>query len=410
MAELVTGARRAGVPDYAYPSESWIGRLLRRVFARVRAGTLTLVLPSGERVIVRGTQEGPDAIVSLVRLRALLRLALAGDLGFAEAYRDGDWRTPDLLAVLRFASANEAALSGLGRGAAPWRQLARLRHALRRNTRPNSRRNVRAHYDLGNDFYSAWLDAGMNYSSGIYTPGLASLEAAQDAKLGRIATLLDLHGGERVLEIGCGWGPLTEVLAARGCMVTALTLSPRQRVYAQARLAARDLAGRADIRLQDYRDVEGTFDRIASVEMIEAVGEAYWPVYFGVLRDRLAPGGGAVLQVITIDPKRFETYRKQPDFIQAHIFPGGMLPTEDALAREAARAGLSLAGRECFAPSYARTLAAWRERFNAAWPRLEVLGFDEKFSRLWNYYLAYCQVGFESAALDVGLYRFERPQ
>jgi cyclopropane-fatty-acyl-phospholipid synthase len=406
MAELAS--QSASVAGAARSRESWFAAIVRRRLAEIQRGTLTILLPSGERVVLRGASEGPEAVISVARPRAFLRLALDGDLGFAEGFRDGDWRTTDLTAVLRFASANEAALSSLASGSKATRLVQRLRHHLRRNTRANSRRNVQAHYDLGNEFYAAWLDPGMNYSAGIYSGHDTSLESAQAAKLAHVADMLELQGHERVLEIGCGWGPLTQHLTERGCNVTALTLSPRQRAYAQARLDAAGLSPRADIRLQDYRDVTGTFDRVASIEMFEAVGEAYWPVYFDAVRSSLSPGGIAVLQVITIEPSRFETYRHQPDFIQSYIFPGGMLPTEDILAREGARAGLTLTATERFADGYARTLADWRTRFETAWPSIAAMGFDDRFKRLWEYYLSYCQVGFETRALCVGLYSFRR--
>jgi cyclopropane-fatty-acyl-phospholipid synthase len=330
-----------------------------------------------------------------------------GDIGFADAYVAGDVSSPDLNTLLLWALQNanvETSLTALGR----LRPLLKLRHALNRNTRRGSRRNISAHYDLGNDFYAKWLDAGMNYSAGLFSSQYESLERAQDAKLDRVCELLELSHGQHVLEIGCGWGALAERIAlGHGCTLTGLTLSARQLEFARNRIAARTLAANVDLRLQDYRDVDGRFDRIASIEMLEAVGEAYWPVYFSKLRALMRPGGIAVLQVITIDEERFETYRRRPDFIQKYIFPGGMLPTQAIVDRQARGAGLRLAYKEIFGSSYAQTIEAWQDRFQASWPALTSLGFDEKFKRSWDYYLAYCRAGFVGGSVDVGLYKFE---
>ena len=278
-----------------------------------------------------------------------------------------------------------------------------------RNSRRGSRRNIAAHYDLGNDFYEQWLDAGMTYSSGLFSSAGETLEEAQDAKLERVIDMLGLSGGETVLEIGCGWGGLAErLMDRRDCVVTGVTLSSEQLAFARRRLRNRAQSGRCDLRLQDYRDIHGEFDRIVSIEMLEAVGEAYWPTYFKKLRNSLRPGGSAVLQVITINDARFESYRRRPDFIQKYIFPGGMLPTTQIIEHEISKAGLQLVADEFFGESYARTLEEWRLRFQKAWPEIKALGFDDRFKRTWEYYLAYCKVGFETGALNVGLYKVTR--
>jgi cyclopropane-fatty-acyl-phospholipid synthase len=317
----------------------------------------------------------------------------------------GEWSSPHVAAVLgldlrdRAAASRTLELSGPGLP-------NKLRHALNRNTRRGSRRNISAHYDLGNEFFAQWLDAGMNYSSALFSSAGQTLEAAQDAKLDRIFDLLELSGGERVLEIGCGWGNLAERLIGRyRCDLTALTLSTRQLEYARSRLGDRDLLRYADLRLQDYRDVRGSYDRIVSIEMLEAVGAAYWSTYFKQLRSSLRPGGLGVLQVITIDEGRFESYCRRPDFIQKYIFPGGMLPTTRILKQEVAAAGLRLVGSEHFGASYARTLEEWQRRFQRAWPAMKELGFDDRFKRTWEYYLAYCQAGFEAGTVNVGFYK-----
>ena len=332
-----------------------------------------------------------------------------GDLGFAESYIAGEWSSPNLAALMTFMLLNADSAESARRLRAP-RILGRLRHALNRNSKRGSRRNIAAHYDLGNEFYAQWLDPSMSYSSGLFSADGQTLEDAQEAKLARVCDLLEVSGGERVLEIGCGWGGLADRLIGRyRCNVTGVTLSVQQLEFARERLRARGLSQYGDLRLQDYRDVRENYDRIVSIEMLEAVGAAYWPTYFSQLRDNLRPGGIAVLQAITIDEQRFSAYRNRPDFIQRYIFPGGMLPTRSIIEQQAAAAGLQLVSAELFGASYARTLSLWERRFQQAWPAIERLGFDRKFKRTWEYYLSYCQVGFEAMTLNVGLYKFRNP-
>ncbi|WP_077035422.1 cyclopropane-fatty-acyl-phospholipid synthase family protein [Pelomonas sp. KK5] len=382
---------------------------LRRLLAATRCGRLDLTLPGGRVVEVVGRERGPHAALTLHRWRPLLRLALQGDLGLALAYRDGDWDSPDLLALLEFGLANESAWGALPSGQGPARWLARLAHRARANTRRGSRHNIAFHYDLGNEFYAQWLDDSMLYSSALYEGPGDTLEAAQARRLGRIAELLDTPPGAEVLEIGCGWGTLAATLARQhGARVTGITLSAEQLAFARERAAAWGVAERVDLRLQDYRDVTGRFERIVSIEMIEAVGEAWWPTYFDTLRERLAPGGVAVLQAITIADAHFESYRQGADFIQRCIFPGGMLPSPGVIRAQAARAGFVIEVEQCFGEGYARTLAEWRRRFLAAWPAIEPLGFDAAFKRLWTYYLCYCEAGFRAGRVDVGLYKLRR--
>jgi cyclopropane-fatty-acyl-phospholipid synthase len=389
---------------------SWSEALLRRLLRGLRYGELRARLPNGAVVTVAGPQAGPYAVVELSHWRAMLRVALGGGIGFAEGFVAGEWTSPDLVALMRLAARNARTMERAVDGSVLLRIVERLRHLGRANTRRGSRRNITAHYDLGNEFYALWLDEAMQYSSGLFVGPDDTLEAAQEAKLARIAQLLRLRGGEATLEIGCGWGGLAARLAgSHGANVTALTLSHEQRAWAAERVEAQGFAGRVEVRLEDYRDAVGVFDRIVSIEMLEAVGEAWWPTYFNALQERLRPGGLAVLQVITIAEDRLDGYRRSPDFIQKHIFPGGFLPTLSALESEIARSGLALAHRETFGCSYARTLAAWRSRFLARWPQIERLGFDERFRRLWTYYLSYCEGAFLEGAIDVGLYVVERP-
>jgi len=379
--------------------------LLAHLGAQLRVGHLRVVTPGGEAMNFIGSAPGPEATLVLQRWRTLRRLLRDGDIGLAEAYMDGDWSSPDVAALIEFGARNDDALAPVIDGIAPLRLLRRLRHRLRANTRAGSRRNIIEHYDLGNDFYAAWLDRGMSYSAALYTGAGQSLEDAQRAKQDRVVELLAPEAGHRVLEIGCGWGGLIRYIVARsGAGVTGITLSPAQHAYARDALA--DLPG-AEVRLQDYREVMGTYDRIVSIEMIEAVGEAYWPIYFATLKARLATGGVAVLQAITIDRRRFESYRAATDFIQRYIFPGGMLPTTALLREQVEAAGLRLLESQRFGEGYARTLAEWNRRFQAAWPEIAAMGFPERFRRMWEYYLLYCEAGFRAGAIDVGLYRIE---
>ena len=377
---------------------------MRRILRCLDSGRIMIVTPSGERFEHRAAKPGPTATMVLHDWRAVRRVLTAGDVGFAEGYIAGDWSTPDLVALIALAAENVAKLQKTMDGVPPVRLLNRVRHLFKANSREGSRRNIAFHYDLGNDFYRLWLDESMTYSSACTVAPGQSLEAAQQAKLARITALLALRGEERVLEIGCGWGALAAYLAPHCAGLTGLTLSREQLAFAAARIAADGLGDRVALRLQDYRDTAEQFDRIVSIEMLEAVGEAYWPVYFDTLRARLAPGGTAVLQVITMREDRFEPYRRGSDFIQRYIFPGGMLPSPRIIAEQTARAGLELASVETFREGYADTLAEWRCRFEAAWPQIEALGFDADFRRLWTYYLSYCEAGFRTGTIDVGLY------
>jgi cyclopropane-fatty-acyl-phospholipid synthase len=381
-----------------------VGFVLERILSFVDRGQVTIVLPNGVTLTHVGARPGPCAELRLHRWRALRRLALKGDLGFAMAYVDGDWSSPDLAALIELAAVNDSKFVRAVGGVSPFHLFNWLAHRLKSNTRAGSRRNIMAHYDLGNDFYRLWLDAKMIYSSAIYDTPQTTLETAQERKLRRIAELLQLNVGNTVLELGCGWGALATRMAEHGARVTGVTLSPAQLEH--ARHAARDqgLEAGVDLRLQDYRDVQGHFDRIVSIEMIEAVGREFLPRYFDLIRRKLKPGGLCVLQAITIAEERFPAYCRRPDFIQRYIFPGGFLPSKTLLRETLEKAGLRLASIETFGDSYALTLNEWRRRFLGAWPEIERLGFPASFRRLWEYYLCYCEAGFRAGVIDVGLY------
>ncbi|WP_420103464.1 class I SAM-dependent methyltransferase [Bosea sp. (in: a-proteobacteria)] len=376
---------------------------LRRLLARIAVGRLSIVTPQGERLSSGPAAPGPHAVIVLHRWRAMRRLILDGDIGLAEAYRDGDFSTPDLTALIELGARNDATVRDLVSGTWLARVFNRLRHRRNANSRAGSRRNITAHYDLGNAFYGHWLDPSMTYSAALYESPAESLERAQERKLDRIVAMLDLKGGEHVLEIGCGWGALAERLARAGCRVTAITLSPSQLAFAQERIDRAGLADRVELRLQDYRDVTGRFDRVVSIEMIEAVGRAYWPSYFATIARSLQPGGSAVLQAITIDPALFESYQSGTDFIQRFIFPGGCLPSLEAIAASARSQGMATGERLDFGEGYALTLKEWRHRFLQQWPQIAKLGFDEPFRRIWEFYLCYCEAGFRAKTIDVSL-------
>ena len=384
-------------------------RLADALARRNEIGGLRLTLPSGATSIIGAPTTTAEAELRLRSWRALAQIARRGALGFAESYMDGDVECRDLKAAFELYMANEPQIRRAMPRLNRTRRGDRAFHSGRSNTLSGSRRNIADHYDLGNEFYGRWLDPSMLYSSGIYGDGAVALEAAQARKVERILDALDIEPGASLLEIGCGWGALAEAAARRGANVRAITISEQQLRASRERIAAAKLSDCAHVEFEDYRNTMGRFDRLVSVEMIEAVGEENWPLFFETISGRLAPGGTGVIQAITIREDAFEGYRANPDFIQRYIFPGGMLPTIELMRARAHTAGLSFETIERFGSSYALTLAEWRRRFEAAWPEIAALGFDERFRRMWRYYLTYCEVGFEHGLIDVGLYRLRKP-
>ncbi|WP_339947349.1 cyclopropane-fatty-acyl-phospholipid synthase family protein [uncultured Albimonas sp.] len=380
------------------------------VVGRIETGSMTFVLPDGRTFLARGERPGPDGIVLVRDPAVFARLIREGEMGFAEAYMDGAWDSPDLQAVLDVALINNETIARPFAGAGLVRMVERVRHWMNRNTRTGSKRNIAAHYDLGNPFYSRWLDGSMTYSSALFSGTQESLEAAQRNKYAAICDAIDAPEGGHVLEIGCGWGGFAEYAAGeRGLRVTALTISQAQHDFARQRIFEAGLADRVEVVIRDYRDETGTYDGVASIEMFEAVGEKFWPVYFGALHDRLKPDARASLQIITIHDRLFDGYRKGVDFVQKYIFPGGMLPSPSALAEQTRRAGLEIAGSIEFGDSYSETLRRWRDRFEDAWQEIAPMGFDERFRRMWNFYLASCAACFKAGTTDVTQVTLRRP-
>ena len=390
------------------PRDRWF-RLALKLASVIRCGHLTVILPDGSTHRVDAPHEGPEATVILHDRAAIRRLVTGGNVGLAEAYIDGLWETPDLRAVMALAAANEAEWLAMLAGSRWMRIVNTVLHRLRPNTRKGARRNIVEHYDLGNQFYAQWLDPSMTYSSALFTEEAQTLSEAQLAKIHRLCQAIDLRPGMRLLEIGCGWGAFAEIAARDyGAHVVGVTLSPSQLEYGLQRIAAAGLQAQVELRLQDYRDVTEQFDRVASIEMFEAVGEKFWPVYFQTLRARLLPGGLAGIQTNTIEDRLFPTYKSSPDFIQRHVFPGGMLPSPTRLREEVAAAGLTWKSEHWFGADYARTLRHWNDSFQAVWPRiagatrLSRMPCDQRFKRLWEYYLVYCETGFTAGWTDVG--------
>ena len=387
---------------------SLLGRLIGPAFAklldqlhdRIRQGGIEATLPDGSQRRIGFHRHGPKAIVHLHSWLSLVRLATSGSVGWYRAWDKCEWSSPDPVPLFELFMRNGQSLGEIGRAKGSARWYNQLLHRRRDNDRRTARRNIAAHYDLGNDFYAAWLDPSMTYSSARFELG-DDLEAAQRRKVGMLLDRIELKPGSRLLEIGCGWGTLAIEAARRGAKVVGLTLSAEQKSWADAKIAEVGLSDQIEIRLQDYREIGEQFDAVASVEMVEAVGQRWWPAYLDSIARNLKEGGRAAIQLISIDHRIFGGYSRNPDFIQAYIFPGGMLIDEPRFERLARERGLSWEDREGFGPDYAETLRQWRERYEGAVREGRLNGFDDRFHRLWRYYLMYCEGGFRGRGIDV---------
>ena len=385
-------------------------RTTLQLLQRLVHGSLTLQLPDGS-VQRFGQVDGPHASMKLNNWNVCSASLKSGDIGFAETYIAGDWTTSNLPALLSLMVANRREVEDVIYGSWLGRFAYRIKHLLNRNSKTNSRKNIHAHYDLGNAFYGLWLDDTMNYSSAWFETPDQTMESAQHAKVRRALRMTDVKPGDRVLEIGCGWGALAEKATSEfDAHITGVTLSTEQLAFANERMQRIGRADRADLRLQDYRDIDDApFDAICSIEMVEAVGREYWPTYFQTVSRLLKPGGKACVQSIVIDDEHFERYIKGTDFIQQYVFPGGCLPCPSEFRAQAAKAGLEVVDEFAFGLDYARTLAIWRERFLHEQERVLQLGFDQRFLRIWEFYLAYCEAAFEQGSTDVVQYTLRKP-
>lgn len=388
--------------------ERAVAAVAARMLPKTFRGRLDLTLPSGRVVTLGGAMPGEQADLTLRNFKVLWAGFRRAQLGFFERYLAGDIVSQNPTAFFRFYLQNR---SGMDAASSLFNAslFDKLWHKLRDNSRSGSADNIAAHYDLGNAFYKLWLDDTMSYSSAVFDGKGNSLEAAQELKYQMVLEAAEVKAGSKVLEIGCGWGGFAEMATKAGATLRGITLSKEQLAFARERLKREKLDGKTELVIEDYRDTQGEFDAIASIEMIEAVGEPHWPVYFKTLFNRLKPGGAAAIQGITILEDNYAAYRSGVDFIQRYVFPGGMLLTKEIMREQAQKAGLLLEKIECFGLSYAETLRQWRMRFEAAWPKIEPLGFDERFKKLWTLYLCYCEAGFAEGIIDVGIYKIRKP-
>jgi len=389
-------------------------RYFARVFNLVRklnSGRVDFILPDGRQFRAEGAKPGPVAEVFINNPDVFARLVREGDLGFSDAYLDGWWTTPDLQAFMDFIHADNDDMYDEFPGMGLVRAWEKARFWFQSNSKRQALKNISYHYDLGNDFYKLWLDDTMTYSSALFSTSQESLENAQVAKYASMIDQMGVKPGDHVLEIGCGWGGFAEYAAKeRGLKVTGLTISKEQLDFARKRINNKGLGDKVNLKLQDYRDETGVYDGVASIEMFEAVGEKYWPIYFNKVKQCLKPGKQATLQIITIHDSRWEVYRKGVDFIQKYIFPGGMLPSPTVLRQEVAKAGLNVQHSIEFGKSYSQTLRRWFEVFNDQWDTISGMGFDDRFRRMWNFYLTSCAATFESGNCDVTQITLQKPE
>jgi cyclopropane-fatty-acyl-phospholipid synthase len=395
--------------EYPKKKNPWL-KMLPAYFTDIKGGQLTLILPDGHVLkFGHANADNPQALIKLNSYKPLSVLFAKGDLAFAECYLQGEWECPDLTSLFEFGLVVETRFKINSSNNLVLKIVNRIRHVLNRNSRNGSRRNIAFHYDLGNDFYKLWLDETMTYSSALFNSPTDSLKQAQLNKYQAIGKMLNVTEMDRILEIGCGWGGFSKyIVKSKGSSIEGLTLSKEQLEFANASYKKAGIAKKAKASLTDYRDSTGEYDRIVSIEMFEAVGEDNWDTYFKTIYDRLAPWGTVVLQIITIDNERFHSYRKNADFIQRYIFPGGMLPSLEALEKAIGRNGLTIQDTHFFGTSYAQTCATWNERFQSAWPKIESSGYSPRFKRMWEYYLSYCEAGFKAGSVNVGLFKITK--
>ena len=377
---------------------------------RIRFGKLIFILPDGQKLSFSGEEEKSSVgIIQINDYRFARRILVGGDIGFYESYADGDWSTPNLADCLYIFARNADHIQSAFNGSPLLDLVNNLIHAWNKNTKSGSRRNIMAHYDLGNSFYQEWLDPTMTYSSALFPSPEADLGAAQLNKYENLARSIDLNDSDHVLEIGSGWGGFAEYAAKTyGARITGLTVSPAQYDFAKKRIFESGLTEKVDFKLQDYRDSRDTFDKIASIEMFEAVGKEYWETYFEKVRNALKPGGTAGLQIITIADRFFDQYSKSTDFIQRYVFPGGALPSESILQKLISQSDLTLRKANPFGLDYARTLNEWHKQFLKKWDNIQTLGFDDRFKSLWQFYLAYCEAGFKAGTTNVSQFTLAR--
>lgn len=386
----------------SYRSLPASAKFFLKLITRVRVGHFQVITPEGQSLTFGELHQPLNATLQIKDWRACGRIIRAGDIGFAESY-EADWiDSPDLTALLRLAIRNEAVLDRVVSGGRLTTLWYRLKHVLRPNTRKGSQRNIHAHYDIGNDFYNLWLDKSLTYSSAIFEGDYSQLlQQAQTRKYQRIIDELGLKSGDKVLEIGCGWGGFAEHAAKLDIHVHGVTISQAQLEIAQKRIAANNLQYLAQLELRDYRDLQGEYDAIVSIEMFEAVGERFWPEFFNILADRLKSNGKALVQSITIDERNFERYRSNTDFIQQYIFPGGMLPSPERFCAKAIKANFKVLDQYAFGKDYAETLRRWSQKFQEESHAITQQGFDERFMRIWQLYFAYCEAGFDEEKTNV---------
>ncbi len=404
-----TSKKVRNIPVISWVIHTLCAFLLERLMKGLDAGRIRFIFPDGREIECWGKQRGPNADIQFHSYAGIFRLAFGGYTGLGEGYLAADWSTTSLRSIFQFGITNQESLRKRLAGAAPVLLLRKFLRFTERNTQKGSKRNIAHHYDLGNAFYEEWLDPSMTYSSALFEPDVKDLQDAQHAKYRRIVDQLDIQPHHRVLEIGCGWGGFAEFAAKEtGASVTGITISREQFEYATDRIARAGLKERVQIELIDYREVSGEFDRVVSIEMLEAVGEAYWPDYFRVVSNSLKDDGKAMIQVITVPDDRFENYRRKSDFIQRYIFPGGMLISPGEMTNQASETGLTLDDTYFFGSSYGHTLDLWQDRFTERWTEIEKQGFDDRFRRLWEYYLNYTSAGFHAGTINVGQFHLTK--